>query len=129
MSKRAQSWTLKCLLIRLSALSPSAFAFRFPARHRHVVAVDHFVVRAMPQRGGDLFGLQAFDPQHVVGGIVRQAAGEFRAGWHREAKRRLPLRNVPWRIDHADRQQAFALPFDAPRARRRRAPACRAAGR
>ena len=63
-----------CLLP--SAFAPSFFclllsAFCLPRGHRHVVAVDDFIVRALAQCAGDLFGFQSFDFRQVGGGIVR----------------------------------------------------------
>ena len=46
-------------------------AFCLCRRHRHVIPVDHFVVRAMPQCPGDLFGFQTFDFRQIGGGIIR----------------------------------------------------------
>ena len=39
--------------------------------YRHVIAVNDFVVRPVAEGGGDLFGFESFDSQHVVGGVVR----------------------------------------------------------
>ncbi len=73
--------------------------------------MNHFIVRAVAEGGGDLVGFQALDALDFLGGVVRQTAGKFLALAVVE-RYDVAFAKCPFDADDADRQQAAALLLD-----------------
>ena len=65
---------------RLVAADPALRIYRaIPADHGKIVTVHHFLIRAISQHSGDLFGLDASNLPQFIEGIVHEPAGEHSA--------------------------------------------------
>ena len=73
--------------------------------------MNHFVVRPVSERGGDLVRLATLDAQHVGGGVVGESTCKLASRAVTNCND-VSLAKRPLSIDHADRQQALALLFE-----------------